>query len=127
MSRLASQIARPPDKSNTAPVENEHSPLASYATIAAISFGIAFLAGDGSDVNDPSVVVVQHPAYNRTVAVEETVDVDVEDLAPGFGRLVPGCRSRSSDASAAHQDVNLTKVRSGRLACPFNRRLVGNA
>src|SRR5512137_1715562 len=35
--RISQYVARPPERSNTAPVENEHSSLASQQTIAAIS------------------------------------------------------------------------------------------
>ena len=80
---------------------------------------IAFLAGDGGDVDDAAVVLLHHERHDGAATVEGAVEIDVDDLAPGVQRIVDRRHGRAGDACAVHEDVDaaelLVRLRGGGL------------
>jgi hypothetical protein len=77
------------------------------------------LAGDGCDIDNAAVAGPAHHRDDRAVAVEEAVDVDIEDLSPRIDRIVPGRRVGTGDSRRADEDVDATQCSLG----PARRRL----
>src|ERR1700754_2290243 len=72
--------------------------------------GIAFLAGDGGDVDDAAVVASLHAREHRAVDVEGAVEIDVDDAAP-FVELVFLERSvLAGNAGGMDEDVELAQI-----------------
>src|SRR5271165_2792175 len=67
---------------------------------------IALLAGDRGNVDDPPVAARLHQARDKPVAIEETVDVDVEDPLPFGDGVVDDGGVRPGYASAANERVD---------------------
>jgi hypothetical protein len=71
---------------------------------------VAFLAGDGRDRHDPAVALRAQVGNDGAAAEEHARQVDVEDLAPALGRMLPERRGRSRDAGIGHEDVDPTEL-----------------
>src|SRR3984893_6278590 len=87
---------------------------------------IAFLAGDGSDVDDASVALGDHSGRNRLAADEGAIEIDAQHLAPfvevGFPHgLVDAC-----DAGIVDEDVDLAERFQRFVAGLFHRGEIGN-
>ncbi len=77
--------------------------------------GVAFLAGDGGDVDDAAVVVTEHVGDDGAAAEEDAGEVDVEDLLPIFDGIVPCGVIGASDAGVGDEDVDAPVAGEGRL------------
>ena len=187
--RISQYVARPPEISNTAPVENEQSSEASQAASAASSstrtkrffeifdsmksmwawvirvedrglgrgrrhridhdvvlgkllaerlrqrdqagfrgrvmrgVGIAFLAGDGGDVDDAPVVLLDHQRGNRLAETDErTVEIDAQHLAPLLEVSLPDRLVDAGDAGIVDENVDLAEGFQRFVACFLNGR-----
>ncbi len=76
---------------------------------------IAFLARDRGGVDDTAVTAFDHVRCNRLAAVEDTVQIDIDHLAP-FRRIGVdnGCIG-TGDPGICDQDVDAAHL--GRRAC----------
>src|SRR6185437_8765553 len=80
---------------------------------------VALLAGDRGDVDDAPVAPPLHQPGDRTVAVEEAIDVDVEDALPFVDRIVDGLGVLARHSRRADERVDL----SHRLVARLSRAL----
>ena len=71
--------------------------------------GVAFLAGDGGDVDDAPPAAVHHARCHGAAAQEDADQVDGDDAFPGLDRVLPGLVGGARDAGVADQDVNVTE------------------
>ena len=72
-------------------------------------FGFLFLASQGSDIDDPAVIVLDHRGQHGPAAVEYAAEIDVDDALPvGIG-LLPRGQGLARDARAANQHVDAAR------------------
>ena len=64
---------------------------------------------DGSRENDISMALLLKHTRRRLCRIESTVQIDLHDLTPLFGRIVLG-RDRRHDAGVGDQNIQLAKV-----------------
>ncbi len=87
--------------------------------------GIAFLAGDGGDVDNAAVAGGDHVRHHGPAHQIGRVQVDLQDLTPDPGIQLPGRRVAAGNAGAVHDDVQARMRGKGRLGCRLDGRLVG--
>src|SRR5487761_171188 len=67
--------------------------------------GVAFLAGDGADVDYAAVIALEHQGHDGTAAVEDAVEVYVDYAAPLVHRVRPQSGGGAGDAGAGDEHV----------------------
>src|ERR1700690_2416165 len=70
---------------------------------------IVFLAGNGRDVHDASVVLLDHHGRNRLAADEGAVEVDAQHLAPLLEVGLPDRLVDAGDAGIVDENVYLAE------------------
>ena len=71
--------------------------------------GVAFLAGDGGDVDDAAVLLLQHRRHHRLAADEGPVEIDAQHLAPFLEVGFPHRLVDAGDAGIVDEDVDLAE------------------
>ena len=66
---------------------------------------IAFLAGDGSDVDDASGALPEHDPDGSPAAQEDAREVDVDHAPPVLVGQLPDGKGAARDAGVVHEDV----------------------
>src|SRR5215813_10452439 len=79
---------------------------------------IAFLAGDGGDVDDAPAPLLQHHADGRSAAVEDAREIHVDDPAPVLVGQLPNGKGAAGDPRVVHEDVEATE---GRVHLTYRR------
>jgi len=72
--------------------------------------GIAFLAGDRSDIDDAPIAPLQHDRHDRVAAQVNPEEIDHDDRAPFFRRQLPRLFRCSCDAGVVDQDVDFAEL-----------------
>ena len=70
---------------------------------------IAFLAGDGRDVDDAAVVLLDHRGHDRLAADEGPVEIDAQHLAPFVEVGLPHGLVDAGDAGIVDENVDLAE------------------
>src|SRR5882724_11414064 len=83
--------------------------------------GVAFLAGDRGDVDDASVILLDHRWYDRLATDEGPVEIDAQDLAPFLEVGFPHRLVDSGDTGVVDEDVDLAECRQRGVSRFLNR------
>src|SRR3984957_8723686 len=86
---------------------------------------IAFLAGDGRNVHDAPVVLLDHHGRNRLAADEGAVEVDAQHLAPLLEVGLPDRLVDPGDAGIVDENLDLAEGFQGFFARFLNGGEVG--
>src|ERR1700730_3066602 len=71
---------------------------------------IAFLAGDGGDVDDAAVILFDHRGHDRLATDERPVEIDAQHLAPFLEVGLPHRLVDAGDAGIVDENVDLGAV-----------------
>ncbi|MCY1524245.1 hypothetical protein D9M68_591720 [compost metagenome] len=88
--------------------------------------GHAHQAVDGGGVDDHAATTGEHGRNRRMGAVEDTVEIDVDDPAPLRRGQLGGPRTRTGDAGIAEQHVNASEGVHGAVDHGLAGRLIGH-
>ena len=83
--------------------------------------GVAFLARDGGDIDDAAIARVAHQRADRAAAEPDAGQVDLDDLAPFVGRIVPDRAVGPGDAGIVDLDVDTAQRTDGLFHCRIHR------
>src|SRR4029453_16415803 len=64
---------------------------------------------DRSDIDDAAIVARLHVRYDGAAAIEDAVDIDVDDLTPFLRWVFPCRRIGSGDGGTGDQDVDMSE------------------
>ena len=88
--------------------------------------GVAFLAGDGGDVDDAAVFLLEHRRHHRLAADERPVEIDAQHLAPFVEVGFPHRLVDAGDAGIVDEDVDLAERLQRVVAGLLDRGEIGN-
>ena len=71
--------------------------------------GVAFLAGDGGDVDDATIALGDHGGRDRLAADEGSVEIDAQHLAPFLEVGFPHRLVDAGDPGIVDEDVDLAE------------------
>ena len=72
--------------------------------------GIALLTGDRRYIDDAPVILGHHPRDYGAAAVEDTGQIDIDDLLPFGGGILPQLLRGAGDTGAIDEDVDPAKA-----------------
>src|SRR5262249_39178816 len=87
---------------------------------------IAFLAGDGCNIDDAPVVLCNHRRSYGATAVKRAVEIDGQNVLPGLERIVPGFRVWPRDAGIVDQDIDMAERLDAFIAPTLDIGIVGH-
>src|SRR5512146_359364 len=67
--------------------------------------GVTLLAGDGADVDDAPIVVLEHQGHHGAATVEDPVEVYVDDAAPLLHRILPEGGGGAGNAGTRDENI----------------------
>ena len=83
--------------------------------------GVAFLAGDGGDVDDAAIALADHHGRDRLAADKRPVEIDAQHLAPFLEVGFPHRLVDAGDSGIVDEDVDLAERFQRRIARLFDR------
>ncbi len=83
--------------------------------------GVALLAGDRGDIDDPAIALGDHQRRHRLQAVENAVEVDRENAPPFGDRIVREGRIHPRDAGIVDENVDPAHLGRGRSVAATHR------
>src|SRR3974390_3346985 len=87
---------------------------------------IAFLAGDGGDVDDAAIVLFDHDRHDRLAAYEGAIEIDAQHLAPFVEVGFPHRLVDAGNAGIVDENINPAESFQRFVAGFFHRGEVGN-
>ena len=87
---------------------------------------VAFLAGDGGDVDDAAVFLFQHRRHDGLAADEGTIEIDAQHLAPLLKVRFPHRLVDAGNAGIVDEDVDLAERLQRLIAGLFHRGEIGD-
>ena len=87
--------------------------------------GIAFLASNRCNIDDPPIPVFEHVRHNRTAGQIGTDKVDLDHTPPDLGLQFPGFCISACNPGIVDEDIDFAVASDDGLGCNRDRILVG--